>query len=366
MPQHRNFRAWLFCDGDVLEEYKVMQDPEDEKVYTCWVASEAGKQFSLHWESFMKDVCDNRGVTYVDGIETHSYVSLATSNKEGASMGVKAGLQGIRPYIFSNTALTDDDAYLGVDQSPETSELGNITLKIYLVYTMNKFVSRSKRWRRVNAREIDLYDGAIHETTKKFCDHRITLGDAQPFGPPRSGFNRRKLIWKPIDRNDTSPHVIFRFKYRPRAYLQAQGIIPRPSADMPTPQKPIYINVDIPDQEAGQKRKRPLADQSTSEQNTIHAGPSGYATTSSLAHADVQPVFYQTPCAPVKPDLDDHVLKRSTSRQCQMSADENMPNADVANSRRVRAKREPISPVKVEGMRLWIDINGVVDLTMDD
>ena len=42
---HRNFKAFIFCETDrkILEEYEAGPDPEDESVYTCWVASEAGK-----------------------------------------------------------------------------------------------------------------------------------------------------------------------------------------------------------------------------------------------------------------------------------------------------------------------------------
>lgn len=43
MPQHRNFKCWLLVDGEPRQEFEGTPDPEDERVYTCWVASEVGK-----------------------------------------------------------------------------------------------------------------------------------------------------------------------------------------------------------------------------------------------------------------------------------------------------------------------------------
>ncbi|THH09501.1 hypothetical protein EW145_g1963 [Phellinidium pouzarii] len=268
MPEHRNFKARILCDGELLEEYKGAQDAEDERVYTCWVASEAGKASQILQDR--EDVTLSTLITH--GVETHSYVDLASTNKGGASSGVKSGPGELRPYVFSNVLLTDDEAYFGVENTTDTSKLGNITLQIYLVHAHTKILPRRKP-RRFHTKVVDLYDGAVHESTKKFCDHRITLGDAIPFGPPGHRPSSRKLTWKPVDRNDTRPHAIFQFKYRPLAYLQAQGIAPLPPFE-PTPQRPIRIEVDLVEQNKDKGNgvyrgtKRPLADQSSSERNT--------------------------------------------------------------------------------------------------
>ena len=52
-------------------------------------------------------------------------------------------------------------------------ELGNITIKIYLVKAHYRKIDERRRARRPN-KEVTLYDGAIHEATKKICDHRVT------------------------------------------------------------------------------------------------------------------------------------------------------------------------------------------------
>ena len=79
--------------------------------------------------------------------------------------------------------------------------------------------------------------------------------------------------------------MVFRFKYRPKgildqsrilgmassiqvlAYLQAQGIIPKPAHLEVNPQRPIVGSDYYERKELGDKRKRALADQDHSRQN---------------------------------------------------------------------------------------------------
>ncbi|KZV86247.1 hypothetical protein EXIGLDRAFT_840883, partial [Exidia glandulosa HHB12029] len=42
---HRGFESWVSCDGAPLSVYSVEQ--HGNKV-TCWIASEAGKEFAVH------------------------------------------------------------------------------------------------------------------------------------------------------------------------------------------------------------------------------------------------------------------------------------------------------------------------------
>lgn len=43
MPTHREFRAHIEVDGKAAEEYAGGVDPANERVYKCWIPSEAGK-----------------------------------------------------------------------------------------------------------------------------------------------------------------------------------------------------------------------------------------------------------------------------------------------------------------------------------
>ncbi|KAL5480403.1 hypothetical protein ACEPAI_1673 [Sanghuangporus weigelae] len=380
MPlKYRNFKAWIYCenDGKILEEYQAGPDPDDETVYTCWVASEAGKRFTVHWESLVKSDGDNKGVVFVDGVEANFYVNTMASNKGGASSGVKTATGEPRPYSFSSVILTDDDIYLGIEQSTNTDELGNITLKIYPVHTFYKPIYHSQRPRHPRQRpEVTLYDGAVHENTKKICDHRITLGEAIPSGHPLSNRPRsRKLMWEPRDHRDSVPCVVFRFKYRPRAYLQAQGIIPSPTCVEATPRKPI-IDIDslsyATRREVGRKCKRPLIEQESSQQNMSNERSNSelplFLPTPSLRGTsqtpycvnNVRAVYFETPQA-MKQSKDLFVFGLSERKPLSMQ-DENA-NSPLSK----RTKLEPITPVKIEnGICLWIDDRGVIDLTMDD
>lgn len=213
MPlEHRNFRAWIDCDGDgdILEEYKAAQDPEDEKVYTCWVASEAGKVI-LPPSSFQRSKftslirilpCTGRAlwrvcvtieelclwmewkhtVTLTFQTQTKMVKAAVSRWEKGNSSltpsQMSLSLVRIACYILGGKhhwPCLDDEAYLGVEQSTDTGELGNITLKINLVHARYQKVNySSRRHSHRRRKEIDLYSGAIHETTKKICDHRIT------------------------------------------------------------------------------------------------------------------------------------------------------------------------------------------------
>ncbi|KAL5501034.1 hypothetical protein ACEPAH_9421 [Sanghuangporus vaninii] len=367
--KYRNFKAWIYCenDGKILEEYQAGPDPEDNMVYTCWVASEAGKRFTVHWESLVKSDGDNKGVVFVDGVEVNFHVNTMASNKGGASSGVKTATGELRPYSFSNVILTDDDIYLGIEQSTNADELGNITLKIYPVHTYYKPVYYRQRHHHPRQKpEVTLYDGAIHESTKKICDHRITLGEAIPFGHPWSnGPRSRKLVCEPRDHKDAAPYVVFRFKYRPRAYLQAQGIIPSPTCAEATPRKSI-IDIDGPSyttkREAGRKHKWPRIDQEPSQQHMSNGRSNSelplFLPTPSLKETSQTPYcvnnvraeYFETP-------------RTALSERKPLSMQGENANSPLSK----RTKLEPITPVKVEnGIRLWIDDRGVIDLTMDD
>ncbi|KAL5514063.1 hypothetical protein ACEPAG_2824 [Sanghuangporus baumii] len=381
--KYRNFKAWIYCenDGKILEEYQARPDPEDNMVYTCWVASEAGKRFTIQWEGLVKSDGDNRGVVFVDGVEVNSYVNTMASNKGGVSSGVKTATGELRPYSFSNVILTDDDKYLEVEQSTNTGELGNITLKIYPVRTYYKSIRHRHRLRHPRQRpEITLYDGAIHESTKKICNHRITLGEAITLGRPLSNRPRsRELVWEPRDRRDSVSCVVFRFKYRPRAFLQAQGIIPSPTCVEATSRKPV-IDIDslsyATGREVQRKCKRRHIDQDPSHQSINNGcssselplflpapSPRGVSRTPHCVN-NVRAVYFETPRAMKQSkDLVVSGLSEVTLSHKPLSMQDENANSPLSK----RTKLEPTTPVKIENeICFWIDDHGVIDLTMDD
>ena len=43
MPTHRGIQAFVEVDGKTLEEYGGEEDGESERIFRCFIASEAGK-----------------------------------------------------------------------------------------------------------------------------------------------------------------------------------------------------------------------------------------------------------------------------------------------------------------------------------
>lgn len=43
MPTFNDFEAWILCGEEKLDEYCGEVSPDDDKVFICWIPSEAGK-----------------------------------------------------------------------------------------------------------------------------------------------------------------------------------------------------------------------------------------------------------------------------------------------------------------------------------
>ncbi|KZV85296.1 hypothetical protein EXIGLDRAFT_775723 [Exidia glandulosa HHB12029] len=177
---HSNFEAWVECDGKALPVYGV--EVNGTKA-TCWIASQAGKAFSVHFK--MHDTCEvtYSGRAYVDGIKVDGRV--------------------FRPHTRAECTFRD------MNPTPTTRQ------KLYF--------SKLKTSAHL--------DGAkqftVHETAKKLGGHHVTLGDPQVIAPYRRTTTRK--IGEPI--------VEFQFKYRPQDVLEAQDIIPVSRALVAGPSK---------------------------------------------------------------------------------------------------------------------------------
>jgi hypothetical protein len=50
--EYENFRAWVSCDGVSIPVYSVDTiEEEGTKIMTCWIASQSGKRFEVHWRN---------------------------------------------------------------------------------------------------------------------------------------------------------------------------------------------------------------------------------------------------------------------------------------------------------------------------
>ncbi|KAJ6508064.1 hypothetical protein DFH09DRAFT_275412 [Mycena vulgaris] len=201
------FSAWLTIDGNVAPEFDV-ETSEDQKTVTCWIASELGKTFAVHWKN-SSYYHDTIGRVKMDGTPCGgSLIRKQFLPKAIEHGGVFEGTS-VKPFMFSSLALTDDDTFLGGSSSHQ--ELGLISLTIHPI--------RIKQ-RNVPARpSSSLAEIKVHERVKKAVTQQITLAKPKKLAYPSVFVTSQR----------TGPDLVqFCFKYRPMAILQANGIAPLP------------------------------------------------------------------------------------------------------------------------------------------
>ncbi|EIW52453.1 uncharacterized protein TRAVEDRAFT_61366 [Trametes versicolor FP-101664 SS1] len=300
MPLELNgYSAHICCDDKELETYDVRV--EDEKTISCWIPSEEGKAFTVHWgddssstSMFVKVIMDGRKV----GKTAHRPV--ATGRMDGA----RETSDTLRPFIFAPLVLTDDDALL---DSGVNEDLGTIQIEMKLV----EYFSEAKKFSAIHVPEI----GSVHERSKKAGVHAVALGQPQEakFVKSLKGHGIGKV-----------PIATFKFRYRPLELLQANGVAP-------LPEKSRTLN------------KRPLGDMDKLDS----AGPS------SRKRQHTEPVVNVKPEAEDEEEEDMQFLEE----QLQMMQ-RRVEKARAATKAKNIVKRE-VSPIRIP----FSDSNDVIDLT---
>ncbi|KAF7981298.1 hypothetical protein HWV62_34219 [Athelia sp. TMB] len=100
------FSAWIDCGGSELHPYAVERSADGTAV-TCWVASEAGKEFTVCWtrEQTKKDLACHLAI---DGVESDARIAYAASETcIRRFSGVMTSPSTERSYLFANLELTD-------------------------------------------------------------------------------------------------------------------------------------------------------------------------------------------------------------------------------------------------------------------
>ncbi|KAJ6498911.1 hypothetical protein C8R45DRAFT_980349 [Mycena sanguinolenta] len=205
MLQCGEFAAWVSIDGTEAQEYGL-EVSDDQKSVTCWIASELGKKFSVHWTNTSYD-CDTQGKVYVDGNDSGGLVLLArklpaTATKLGATDTIS-----VKPFVFSSLELTDDDAFLG---GPSYQQLGLIELRIHEIKDAKKELNSTTKFLT------SLSEIKVHERSKKAITQQITLAERELLSKPLATLSYRL----------GAELAKFSFKYRPADVLRANGIIP--------------------------------------------------------------------------------------------------------------------------------------------
>ncbi|KAF9062864.1 hypothetical protein BDP27DRAFT_1427456 [Rhodocollybia butyracea] len=213
MLSFESFSASIVVDGQPLNEYNVETSSKRGcTTVTCWIASEAGKQYKVHWKDTACTVA-NEGAVYVDGAYCGSKILHNGHNSRVKIVqGIKTSPTSLRPFEFSHLNMTDnEDAGLEMPIN-----VGQIEL-------------RFRRWQRVCATGKGPSGGisgglslpaerTFNEKAKKGIDHQTKFGEA--VGIPISKTT--------CGRATGEAFLQFHFRYRPLAVLQAHGIAPPP------------------------------------------------------------------------------------------------------------------------------------------
>ncbi|KAG6809879.1 hypothetical protein H0H92_014297 [Tricholoma furcatifolium] len=209
MVELNGFSAWVVVDGTELPEYGYQTDLELKQV-TCWIPSQAGKEFTVCWKDPV-GLVGTAGYLSVDGTPCgakHMY-SLAQrpfrrvdTIRKGA---VSTSETTERPLSFAQIDLTDNESYLDVQASPH---LGDIRLDIFEV--------KIEQGTRFVQPGMPPDQQLLHERTKKAAvQHRVKLGD-EASCPEKKFVSLKKIR-----------HLCaFVFRYRPFDVLKANGIMP--------------------------------------------------------------------------------------------------------------------------------------------
>jgi len=205
----KGYSAWISVDGTALKEYNI--EVSNGNKATCWIASEAGKMFSVNWrDSNRSDRVS--GFIHLDGIlcggktvpPTYHGVSRMSVNVQMST--ISTSIMTEKPFLFSSLELTDDDSYL--DRQAALTNLGEISVEIWRVAIVPNAVPHGIQFPE---------DQKVHEKSKKAMAHRVKLGD-DIFTPQKQPLGVKKL--------DGAPLVTFTFKYRSLDVLKANGIVP--------------------------------------------------------------------------------------------------------------------------------------------
>ncbi|KAJ8088545.1 hypothetical protein PM082_022618 [Marasmius tenuissimus] len=262
MLRYDGFSAWITVDDKPLGEYDVRVE-EETKVVTCWIASEAGKPYKIHWhnEEFRSPTM---GRVRVDGHECGGKGTRTEESNHPLYMeGLYVTETSCRPFTFSNVKVSDEDGLLS---DPTVADIGLIQIKIENVWVVRTGLA----WKGNPVPVAKTF----HEKTKKMITHQTSFD--QPAITIRKRTEARTESLGP-------PVVTFQFRYRPLAILQAQGIASRPPLQSISPSPPHDSSIRIP-----QKRTRCKAESDSDGELVAESDDEGDENARKLADLERQ------------------------------------------------------------------------------
>ncbi|KAH9899204.1 hypothetical protein C8Q73DRAFT_724150 [Cubamyces lactineus] len=213
---YRGYDVWITDDNDQrMPEYKMEAEGNSGKAVACYIPSESGKRFVIHWKDYNGLHTASVRVN-IDGALRCSNICRPNENGRRAAIRTVSA-DTYHPFQFADLRTTDDDSALLANDAKAVEKIGGIEVDITRVHP---HVPRAA-FRPQTCRVI----GVVHERSKKLGVHRVTLGEGIKIKKPP--------VWSksvPLDPRE-GPFVSFIFRYRPAALLQAQGIMPPPAPE---------------------------------------------------------------------------------------------------------------------------------------
>ncbi|KAJ3997062.1 hypothetical protein F5050DRAFT_1807176 [Lentinula boryana] len=209
MLNFQTFSAWVVIDGQTADVFNVEHnDVRGTMHVTCWLPSEAGKNFEVHFRDLSGS--PSCAQVYIDGNRCAGRVLKGSKKSIHAVTGLRISPSVIRPFVFSKLDFTEDEDTL--DTLASLSKVGQVEVNFYFVTVLGKDKPR-------------FYEAhpehKVNEKAKKGIDHQTRFGEAKNI-TKQVNYVKTKRMGKDV--------VKFVFRYRPLEVLRAQGIAPQPSA----------------------------------------------------------------------------------------------------------------------------------------
>ncbi|KAG2146087.1 uncharacterized protein EDB93DRAFT_1086682 [Suillus bovinus] len=232
--------TWISVDGQPLETYAVETSLATNEV-TCWIPSEAGKEFSVHCQNTSAPGLNTIGAfVYIDGQGCHgSLFERWNVNHTVEFSHAFVSDRITKSFVFSNVQLTGISARcLVIDSVPHcyadedefvdasSANLGQIQVRVCKV-TVGEYYNPAQNQLQTEHK--------VHERSKKAVTHCVGLGEETII--PQTMLRKTQSIGQPLAK--------FTFKYRDRNLLKANGIIPGPAPlKRKAPQEIIDLTVN--------------------------------------------------------------------------------------------------------------------------
>ncbi|VDC03433.1 unnamed protein product [Peniophora sp. CBMAI 1063] len=312
---YRGYSVMVKVDGEELPQFQV--EKTDERTITCWMPSEAGKTFLVHTTTTTPHEHEYKSVrVFADGRKLQGF---ANEDDYEQTVQYRVSSTSREPFMFSEVAfeLADEDHSVH-DNHSVTEDIGVIEVQIWQSRRSEKPYNIKHQATRPHAADAGI---KLSEKSKLIGANHVKPGIPEPY------------LWKSgtisTQRIGRHPYAVFRFKHRPKALLQAMGVMPRPvrAPTPPTITPPQRTRSPGP-QEASNKRRRIDND----------------------ADEDVKPILGGVEDADAR-------RRRIEERMAALQAE--LAGLDSQEPANVKAERAP-SPITVP------QHGEVIDLTLDD